>query len=251
MKPTRTVKTTDTLFTIIQELQKRDGAGVTELANEIGMAKSTVYDHLTTLRRKKYVVKDGGTYCLSLRFLDHGVYAREQLGMNDIIEPAIEQLAIETDESVWFVIEEHGQAVFLSKALGKRAVQIYARIGRRLYLHHLAAGKAILANLPHERVEEIIDQNGLPAQTENTITDSETLFSELQTIHKEGVAYERNETAIGVSSIAAPVLLGSTVRGAVGVIGPSKRIGGTQLQNSLPEMIQGVTNEIELKLAHH
>lgn len=133
MTPTRSVRTTDTLFTVIQALQQRDGAGLTELAHEIGMAKSTVYNHLATLERKEYVVKEGDTYHLSLRFLDHGVYIRNCVGMEDVVTPAIEQLAADVNEVVWFVVEEHGSAVFLYKAMGRRpSCSARAASGRHL-----------------------------------------------------------------------------------------------------------------------
>ncbi|WP_255152041.1 IclR family transcriptional regulator [Halorarius halobius] len=250
MKPTRTVKTADTLFTIIQELQRRDGAGVTELAREIGMAKSTVYDHLATLERKEYVVKEGDTYRLSLRFLDHGVYIRDRAGMEGVVEPVITQLAADVDEAVWFVVEEHGHAVFLYRAMGERAVQTHARIGRRSGLHHLAAGKAILAHLPDERVDEILDEHGLPARTEHTVTDREALSEQLETVRETGIATEQDETVPGVSSVASPVVFEGDVKGAITVIGPSNRIDGARLRETLPDLIRGATNEVELKLTY-
>lgn len=250
MKPTRTIKTADTMFAIIQELQHRDGAGVTELAHDLGLAKSTVYDHLATLEQAEYVVKEDEHYRLGLRFLDHGMYARTQLGTEEVIRPAIEQLANEVDEAVWFVVEEHGKAVFIYRALGERAVQTNARIGRRSHLHQLAAGKAILAELPTDRVREILDRHGLPAQTDETITDVETLLEELEEVRESGIAYEQGEMVVSVSSVAAPVVFEGEVIGAITVIGPSHRIGGSRLRETLPELIQGATNEIELKLTY-
>jgi len=250
MKPTRTIKTADTIFAIIQELQRRDGAGVTELAHELELAKSTVYDHLATLEQTEYVVKEDDHYRLGLRFLDHGMYARTQLGMDEVICPAIEQLATEVDEAVWFVVEEHGRAVFLHSAFGERAVQTHARIGRRSHLHHLSAGKAILAQLPENRIREILDRHGLPEQTEETITDVETLSEQLEEVRESGIAYEQEETVVGVSSVAAPVIFEGDIIGAVTVIGPSHRIGGSRLRDTLPELIQGATNEVELKLTY-
>jgi DNA-binding IclR family transcriptional regulator len=214
------------------------------------MAKSTVYDHLATLEQKEYVVKEGDTYRLSLLFLDHGMYIRNVVGMGDVVRPAIEQLAADVNEAVWFVVEEHGYAVVLYKSLGERAVQTHARVGGRSTLHNLAAGKAILANLPDERVEEIIEMHGLPERTEYTITDAETLFEDLAKVRETRVAYEQDETVVGVSSVAAPILFETEVKGAIAVIGPSNRIDGSRLRESLPELIRGTTNEIELKMTY-
>lgn len=80
------------------------------------------------------------------------------------------------------VVEEYGHGVFLYRSKGPEAVHMDTHAGKRLPMHTTAFGKAILAHFPEERVEEIIEANGLPAHTPKTITDRDTLFEELESI---------------------------------------------------------------------
>ena len=181
-RPPRRVKTADTVFEIIETLQEMDGASLAELADELDFAKSTLHDHLSTLVAKEYVVKSDDEYSLSLKFLNHGVFVRDNTDIWHAGRPIIEKLADHTGEIAWLIVEEHGRAVYLDKARGERGIQTHAEVGRRGYLHSLASGKLLLAYMPDERVDEIIDRHGLPELTSATITDRDELENELERI---------------------------------------------------------------------
>lgn len=249
--PNRRVKTVDTVFGIIEYLQEANGAGVTEVSEALGRAKSTVHDHLATLEEKEYVVKQpDDTYTIGLKFLSHGIHARQIREVVRIAQPYLDDLADETGEVVWLVVEEHGRGVFVSKAMGEHAVQTLGRIGKRAYLHEMAAGKAILAYLPPVRVEEIIDRHGLPGRTQKTITNPETLFEELNVIREQGYAVNRSETHEGVRAVGSAIQYEGEVLGAIAVSGPKNRISGERLRKTIPETLLGTTNAIELRLSH-
>lgn len=247
MKPTRTVKTADTLFDIVEQLQLRDGAGVTELANHLELAKSTVHDHLKTLEHKEYVRKGDGVYRLSLKFLDHGMYAKRSMGIISAVQPSLAQLAETTGELVWFIVEEHGRSVYVEKAVGEHGIQTHGRTGSRTHMHHIAGGKAIMAYLPDAEVRSIVEEHGLPAYTDHTVTSIEDLFGELEQIKEEGIAYASDEAVEGVSCAATPVFFDDQVVGAIHVTGPSARLHSTRL-GELPESLESARNEVELKL---
>lgn len=248
MKPTRTVKTADTLLSVIRNLQDLDGAGVTELAEHLGLAKSTVHDHLTTLREHGYVVKHEETYYLSLKFLNHGTYARNRLGLRETVGPSIGRLADDTEEAVWFAIEEHGELVHLYGANGDRAVDPICRPGTRVPIHLTAAGKAILATYPDERVREIAAERKLTRRTADTVTDVETLVQQLEDIRDDEVAITRGEDHEGVTSIAAVVSRDDETLGAVSVAGPNRRLSGDHLEETTTAILETV-DEIALKLS--
>lgn len=245
-----TLKSAEKMFSIIECLQRHGETGVTEISGETGFPKSTVHAHLTTLEQNDYVVKDDGCYRLGLRFLEHGMRARDQLLVSQVASSTLKQVAEETGEMVWLVVEEHGLGVYVKKAVGERAVQTHPRMGKRLHLHYLAAGKSILAELPKERVRAIVDRHGLPQRSEATITDSELLFEELESITDRGVAFNRGEELRGVRAVGAPIVHDGTVWGSISVAGPTERMTGERFNELLPEIVLGATNEIELRLAY-
>lgn len=246
----RRVKTVGTVLTVLETLKEMDGATVSELAEEMDMAVSTAHNHLATLDDRGYIVSEDGVYYMGLKFLDHGTYAKSRIEWPSVAQPSLEQLAEETGEVAWLMVEEHGLVIHLNKAMGESAVQTYGRVGKPAYMHQLAAGKAILAHYPQERIDEIIDKHGLPEQTEQSITDRAELMDELETIYDRGYAFSEEEVVKGLRSVAAPILSEGTVFGSVSVSAPANRMIGDRYRKDLPEMIMGMTNEIELKLSY-
>lgn len=237
---------------ILEFLKDHDGARVIELANEFEWPKSTVHSHLETLKNTGYIVKDGNTYQLGFRFLDLGEHVKYRNDVHRMVEPRIEALADSTGERVQFVISEHGDCVYARIAEGEHAVSTGSRLGRRRHmLHATAAGKSILAYTDREKVEEIIEQKGLPELTENTITDDEALFNELEVVRDNGYAFNYEEHIKGLRAVAAPVRKpDGAVVGAISVSGPAHRMHGESFTKELPANILGVCNEIELDIVY-
>lgn len=246
----RQVATTTTVFDIVESIQDLDGAGVSEIARRIDRAPSTVHKHLNTLVDLEYVVKEGTEYRLSLQFMNHGRYVRNNSPLIPVAKRPIEQLADTVGDFVWVIVEEHGWAVHVLKASGEHGIQTHGKIGKRSYLHYLAAGKAMLAFMSGERRERILDRRGLPAKTEQTITDRETLYEALEAIRERGYAFNEEEAVDGLRAVGAPILDDDEVIGAVCVCAPANRLRGDRFRRELPEVLLGTTNEIELMLSY-
>ncbi|WP_255197789.1 IclR family transcriptional regulator [Halorarius litoreus] len=248
---TQRLKSLENTFAIVTELQARESAGVTELARATGLSKSSVYKHLATLASGDFVSKEGDEYRLGLRFLDIGAHVRSRRDGARVIRAKLREIAEETEETAQFSTMEHGRAVVLFRDTGRRGVLTKGRVGKRFYLHHTAGGKSILAQLPDERVHDIIETNGLPAATPNTITDPEELFDELETIRERGFAYNYEESTDGLRAVGVP-LRGPDreVLGAFAVAAPTHRMRGDRLEREIPDLVQSVVNELELNLAH-
>lgn len=252
MATINTVKSDETLFAIIESLDELEVAGPTEIADYVGVAPSTVHSHLATLERNELVVKRNGGYRLGLKFLDYGMGIRNRLKLQQVAIPTMDKLAELTGECVWIVVEEHGWGVFLSKKEGEDSIPTHAEVGKRTHLTHTASGKCILAHMPEDRVRGIIDHHGLPEQTDRTSADLDTLFDELRAIRDRGYATSDTKSVVGSCAIAAPILArddGSEVHGAIAIAGPVNRLKGERLQNTLPDLILGASNEIELNIA--
>jgi len=223
---------------------------VTELADHLDVSKSTVHRHLATLEDHDYVTRDGDDYHVGLRFLGLGEYARQRNPVYHQARPLVEELAAETEERSLFMVEEHGRAVYLHRGVGNHAVRTNSSIGTRRYLHTIAGGKAILAHLPDERVEGIIDRWGLPAQTEHTITDRDELIEELDRIRERGVAFNHEEAIEGLNAVAAPVVANDDIVGAISVSGPAHRVKGDWFTEEIPDLLLGTANELTLNITH-
>lgn len=243
----RQVKSVETSLRIIDILMEEEGARVIELASELGLNKGTVHTHLSTLRENEYVIKEGDTYRLTLKFLDLGEFVRDRIEYYDVVREEVESLAAESGEVAQFATEEHGKAVYIYKAIGDEGVQTASRTGMREYLHCLSLGKAILSVLPRERVDEIIDRHGLPQITENTITDRDELMDELDEIREQGYSTDRGEKIQGLRCVGAPVVSNDgTVIGAISITGPRSRIKGDRWHEELPNMVTRAANVIEI-----
>lgn len=245
------VKSVVTTFEILQTLRRLDGAGVTELANELDLPKSSAYNYLSTLEQEEYVVKEGSEYYVGLRFLDLGRHARQRNDLYETARPELEVIGDETGELVNLLVEEHGQGVYVCRVKGDQAVNVAASTGHRVSLHNTGLGKAVLAYMPEKRVDAILDEHGMSAETEHTITDRDELKSELATIRKRGVAFDREERLGGLCCVAVPIVdLDDRPIGAISVAGPTSRMDGERFESELPQALQSAANVIELNLTY-
>jgi IclR family acetate operon transcriptional repressor len=246
-----TITATRTSLRIVEALKRLDGAGTTAVANDLGIAKSTVHNHLQTLEDEGYITNEGSAYHVGLRFLELGEYKRNRMDIYEKARPEVASLAEKTGEMANAAVEEHGEGVYITRAEGSEAVSVDTYAGKRVNLHCTALGKTILAMLPEGRVDEIIDTHGLPARTEHTITDRAELKAELADIRERGHAYDREERLPGLRCVAAPVTSedGDPVA-ALSVSGPTSRIKGDLFHEEIPEMLQSAVNVVEINLVY-
>lgn len=250
--PGRHLKTVNTTVDVLQALVELDGAGVTELADYLDLSKAAVHNHLTTLQANRMAVKDGTTYRLGLRFVTLGEYVKHQSQLYEAGTGPTDGLARETGEYAHLMTEEHGRGIHIYKSRGSEAVAEdyhHLNLERPDYLHYSAAGKAVLAHLPEEWVDFIVEEYGLPARTEHTITDSDELREELAEIRERGYALNDEEEIVGLRAVGAPILASDGhVLGAISVSGPTSRMKGDTFREQIPEQVIEAANIIELNI---
>lgn len=245
------VKSNATLFSILRSIKDNNLTTVTEIASELGLAKSTVHNHLQSLHSEGFVEQRGSNYHLGLRFLDYGKQIQLANPLYEVSKSKIDELAASTQEKAWCFVEEGGLAVYLYGAFGAHSTTTPARIGTHTNLHLVAGGKAILAHLPESRVRAIIELHGLGKRTENTITDSTGLFEDLAQIRERGFAFNIEEAMKGMNAVAAPVLgVDGQVYGALSIGGPTHRLTTEYMSTELAPELLGIANEVEINLRH-
>lgn len=244
--PGRTIRSVKIAFSIIDLLKKEKDIGVTQLANELGHSKSTIHSHLRTLEEIEILVRDGDGYRLSLQILDMANHVRDHTGNYEVIQNEVEALVEETGEIAHFGIEEFGHIAYLCKATGDQAVETASRVGTQQPMYSTSLGKAVLAYLPDDQRDAIIDTIEFVPKTPKTITSKEELNAELDRIAERGYALDDEENIEGLRCVAAPVRNGPKVLGAISISGPSSRFTDERLHGELSDSVLRAANVIEL-----
>lgn len=245
---TRYVRTGMTLFGILRAVAEMEKPTPAEIATREDLARSTVYEHLSTLQKERFVAKTDDSYQLGLKLLDYGIQARGRFEIAEVSRPSLEHLAESTEGLASLYVEEHGHAVCLDEVKGEHAVLTVEQVGSAVPLHAISTGKIFLAEKSEAEVEQYIDEYGLTELTENTITDPQVLKSDLDKIRQQGHSLNDEETVTGLRAVACPVY-DDELTGAVAVAGPSKWLHGSRKDEIVDTMFEA-TNEIELKLAY-
>jgi DNA-binding IclR family transcriptional regulator len=249
--PQPKIKSLGVAFDIVDVLHASGGATLTEVAEEMDKPVSTVNDYLQTLQELRCVRNDDGTYRVGMRFLEHGGRRRARTRIFRMAEQEVRALANDTGEHANLMIEENGLGVFLLKEKGADAVVLDNYEGMSVHLHTTALGKSILAYMDEERVDEIIEQRGLPKLTENTISDEATLRQELATIRERGYAIDDEERLEDIRCVAAPVTMGGqNVAGAISISAPKNRMRGEYFEETIPEKVLQTANIITVNYRH-
>lgn len=245
------VKTARTTLQLLEVLKEKDTATVSEIADMFELSKSSIHNYLNTLERDGYVIKEGAEYRVSLRLLDIGGYARHRRRIFEVAKDEVTKLAEVTGEMANLLVEENGQGVYLHRAHGENAVKTDSYVGQRVFLHNTGLGNAILANLSDNRVDQIINEHGLPSSTENTISTREELFETLREIRETGVAFDDEARVKGLRCVAVPIVNNNDeVEGAISVSGPTSRFQGERFREVLPKKLVDSANIIELNITY-
>jgi len=245
-----TLGTTATSIEVLELIEDFGGAGITQLADHMDKPKSTIHGHLATLKAKQFVVKKGAIYMLGPELLRLGNQVRTRKEGYVLAREYTERLYSETGFRSVFAVEMDGRAVFMHTASGTKMGWTHERLGNRLYLHDTAVGKAILAELPPRRVDQILEKWGLPAETEHTITDPDRLRTQLAEIREQGYAVNHQENISDLHGIGvAATEQSGNVIGGFSITGPKHPFYGADAERELADTVTELVDEYELELS--
>lgn len=247
--PKRTIEAVKKTTDILEALHEIEGATLTELAEYLDYSKSSLHAYLVTLEEQEFVTKEGYSYRPSYRFITMAEsLQRTHYDIYKYGRESAKELAEETGEFVQLMVEEHGVGIHIFAVSGKKGMfAAKYPVGRPCPLNCNAAGKAILAHLPEEKLEQILYQNNLEKITESTITDPEELLDELETIRETDVAFSSEEAVSGMRGVASPVLNSSgEVMGAINISGSMSHFDDERFQETLPKKVVEFSNIIEV-----
>lgn len=181
--------------------------GVREVAEALGLAKSSAHDLLTSLEQVGLLGKnEEGRYRLGWRLVTLSETLLATTELRREARPIMEELADQYRETIHLAVLDDTKVVYVDKLEGKQAVRVeLTALGTRLYAHCSALGKVLLAYQPEENVKRLIKVEGLPRFTANTITDAGELELALAKVRKQGYATDQEEILADLCCIGAPI----------------------------------------------
>lgn len=247
----KTIQSVETALTILEFIRDNEDAGVTEIANDFGRSKSTIHHYLSTLAEYGYLEKENGRYRLGMRFLTLGGTVREQEELYHLSRDDVDRLARESGEKARLIVERDGHGITLYQSTGEHSDDTHTHVGSIEELYCTAAGKAFLADLPDERVEQYLSETPLHPYTENTITDPDELRDELDEIRSRGIAVDDEERYDGLRCIASAIVSSEgELLGALSVSGPTERMSGERFRTEIPDLLRTVTGVVEINTTY-
>ena len=147
--------------------------------------------------------------------------------------PYLQKVVDVLGESTNLAILDGDQIMYVAQAPGSHSMRMFTEVGRRAQAHCTAVGKAMLAQLPAEKVDGILRRSGMPAMTEHTITDGAQFARELALIRERGYALDEGEQELGVRCVAVALPSNST-RAATSISGPLTRMTDTLIRSAVP-----------------
>lgn len=220
------VQSVDRALAVLEILARDGHAGVSEIAEEMGIHKSTVSRLLGSLVGRDMVHQNSerGKYQLGFGILRLASSIPGRLSLVREARPVLESLAEEFKETVNLAVLRSNFAVNVDQAMGPSTLATYDWVGSLTPLHATSSGKVLLASLSADERQRVLKETGLPGRTPRTITKREELENQLLDVVRNGYAVTKEELEIGLNSIAAPIYnhMGSVI-GAVSISGPAFR----------------------------
>lgn len=247
------VQSVDRAISVMELLSRQGWSGVTEVADELGIHKSTAYRLLSTLKERRLVEQDAVSekYRLGFGLVLLASAVTEDIDIVRHARPVCERLSEQLEETVTVAVLEGDEAVIIHQTMPETSSVLNVDwSGQHTPLHCTADGKVLLAHLPNERRQRILRRK-LERYTEDTIVDAAALREQLKKILADGYSYTVEELEVGLNGVGAPIFdsVGQVVA-AISVSGPAFRMS----ERSIPEiggLAKQATAEISRQLGFH
>lgn len=171
------------------------------------LSKSTVFRIIQTLEKHRLLAFDSlsNRYSLGIKLFEFGGIIYSSLSLRKVAARFLDQLAAVNNHLVLLGVLDGSELVYIDKREGKDRIVVTSEIGRRRPPHYGMLGKALMAFLPEEKVDDLLARYPLEKIASRSITDPEKFKNDLRQIRRKGYAYEHNEVWDGAIGIAAPV----------------------------------------------
>jgi DNA-binding IclR family transcriptional regulator len=247
------IKSVEKIIAILNILNETPNLGVTKIAEMIEVNKSSAYRLLSTLEMHDFVQRNPETkkYKLGLVFLKYYSNIISDLSLTHVARPSLEKLVADTGESAHLcVLSKNNTAIFIDNISGPGKINVNVRVGSEEEFYCSAVGKNLVAFMPTEKLNKLVDSVEFKQHTIRTVTSKNVLLEQLERIRQQGYAMDDEEIFTGVRCVAAPIRdYKGNVVASLGISGSAARIE----INNIGEYAQAViaaAREISEKLGY-
>lgn len=230
--------------------ESRHGVTIGQLAESRGMHRSSIYRYISPLVERSYIKKTPeGRYQLGSKTLELASLLLERLDIRNVAHPLLIELSEKTDATVHLARLEGPEVVYLDKIETNRSLPIVSRIGGRQPAYCTGVGKALLAFLAQEHLDDVLPRIKFEVYTPTTVQDIERLVAELAVIRARGYALDNEEHEPGISCVAFPIF--DLYEEPIASI--SATTSARKLSDKLDfyiESVQSVSNDISRAFGH-
>ncbi len=227
-----------------------DGISLAELSTEMGLNNSTVFHLVKTLDKLGVVAQIAETkrYRIGSHLFRLAAGALNETTLLSLATPLLERLSRDTGESANLAVRSHCEVVVIARTAATGMLQLSSRAGTTRPIHVTATGKALLATLEADELEQLLAEHEFKAFTAKSISDAKTLCKELREVRKTGFAYDRCEFDADVTCVATTVqdFAGRHVA-AIGISGPVWRMTPKLLRTKTKALLE-TSSELSEKL---
>lgn len=225
--------------------------GISEIAAEMGLNKSTVFGLVNTLSTYGYLeqVESNKKYRLGITLFEMGNLVLSRIDIRNEAKELCMPLAGKYPATVHIATHIEGEVIYIDKLDAGTSLISASNVGKRAPMHCTGVGKAMLAYLPETYVDHYL-KFPLEKLTEKTITTRQDLLRELSEVRSTGIAMDREEIEEGLSCVAAPVLQkDGEPELAISLSFPYGRIKNVDIEDVKRELL-ACTRELSARLGY-
>jgi DNA-binding IclR family transcriptional regulator len=197
----------DRVFDILEYLsQSPDSKGPTQIAQAVGLSKSTVYRLLSSLQQRGYIEKsESGMYHIGVKLVEVASNHINNLELQTEARPYLIEMQAELGLIVHLGILDGAEIVYVEKMDISPNLRGYTQIGLRVPAQCSSLGKCILAQMSGDQLDYIMSSCKFEQYTVNTITNLPDLKAHLREVRQQGWAMDNEEYILGHRCVGAPI----------------------------------------------
>ncbi|WP_332696256.1 IclR family transcriptional regulator [Halalkalibacter lacteus] len=238
---------------MLELLSENPNISSAEISEKMNIPRSSTHLILKTLHHYQLVKRDNLTkkFTLGIKLIELGNLAQLELDLCRIASPYLKGLNELTNETIHLGIISKDAVMYVDCIESQQRLRTHSVIGVQAPLHCTGVGKAMMAFLPEQEIDRIINKKGLQKKTAQTITTRELMLKELASIRHRGYSIDNMEHEENIVCVATPVRNSNgEAFASISISGPAFRLPEERLNGELAETIKNTAKEISAKMGY-